>query len=197
MAEKQGTWGGARDGAGAKSKWQSEGGTKLVRIPIAIESQVLEAARVIDAGVRLISADLAQETVTESSYDEYVTKSSENQFKHELEQMRSQVEKLEGENNFQKNRWELTEKHNNGLAEECRVLKQQMSHFKVELEQMQQERDRLASELVDCRASQPSQPDLESSRDRYLASLRLGKQAPEYKRTKKVIDSFIAFVQSL
>jgi hypothetical protein len=30
-----------------------------------------------------------------------------------------------------------------------------------------------------------------ATRDRYLASLRLGKQAPEYKRAKQHIDAFI------
>lgn len=151
MAEKQGTWGGARDGAGAKSKWQSEGGTKLVRIPVAIESQVLEAARVIDAGVRLISADLAQETVTKSSYDEIVTQSN-----HRIQNLERQ------------------------------------------LDQVQQERDRLQLMLTASQSHQQcQQPDLESNRDRYLQSLRLGKQAPEYKRVKKILDSFVAFVQSL
>ncbi len=33
--------------------------------------------------------------------------------------------------------------------------------------------------------------DYEAVRDRYLASLRLGKQAPEYKRAKQHIDAFI------
>lgn len=68
---------------------------------------------------------------------------------------------------------------------------------KNEFEWLRQERDRLAGELAACQASRSQQPDLESSRDRFLASLPVGKQAPEYKRTKKAIDSFIAFVQSL
>lgn len=77
------------------------------------------------------------------------------------------------------------------------VVYKQINDLKNELEQMRQERDRLASDLAECRASQPEQPDLESSRDSYLASLRLGKQAPEYKRVKKALDGFIAFTQSL
>jgi hypothetical protein len=74
--------------------------------------------------------------------------------------------------------------------------KEEATQLKIELEQMRQERDRLAQELATCRASQPQQPDLESSRDRYLASLKLGKQAPDYKRTKKAIDGFINQLQS-
>lgn len=38
-------------------------------------------------------------------------------------------------------------------------------------------------------------PDLQSVRDRYLSKLKVGKQAPEYKRTKAVIDRFIGEVQ--
>ena len=35
-------------------------------------------------------------------------------------------------------------------------------------------------------------PDLDAVRERILSELRVGKQAPEYKRTKAVIDRFIA-----
>lgn len=38
-------------------------------------------------------------------------------------------------------------------------------------------------------------PDLESVRDRYLSKLHVGKQAPEYKRTKSTLDKFIAYAQ--
>lgn len=145
MSEKQRNWGGAREGAGAKSKWQSEGGTKLVRIPVAIESQILEAARVIDAGVHLIPANLLQETVTNSNYNEIVTQSNE------------RVQQLERD-----------------------------------LEQLRQERDCFASELAECRASQPEQTDLEAIRDRVLAGLKLGRQAPGYKSAMKVLNDFIS-----
>jgi hypothetical protein len=37
------------------------------------------------------------------------------------------------------------------------------------------------------------QLNLEVERDRFLASLKVGRQAPEYKRTKAVLDRFIAF----
>lgn len=39
-------------------------------------------------------------------------------------------------------------------------------------------------------------PDLEAERDRFLAGLRCGKQAPEYKRTKATIDRFIGEVRN-
>lgn len=72
----------------------------------------------------------------------------------------------------------------------------QIQELKTEIERLRQERDHLQQELI-ASAKVTQQPDLESSRDRFLASLPVGKQAPEYKRTKKAIDSFIAFVQSL
>jgi predicted RNase H-like nuclease (RuvC/YqgF family) len=69
---------------------------------------------------------------------------------------------------------------------------------KSEVKQLRQENDRLRQELAACQqASQIFQPDLEELRDRYLTSLRLGKQAPEYKRTSKVLEKFIDFIQSL
>ncbi|MHC5763433.1 hypothetical protein [Nostoc sp.] len=39
--------------------------------------------------------------------------------------------------------------------------------------------------------------DYQQVRDRYLASLRLGKQAPEYKRAKQHIDAFIQELEKL
>lgn len=43
---------------------------------------------------------------------------------------------------------------------------------------------------------EPILDDLEATRDSILASLKLGKQAPEYKRTKAAIDRFIARLRS-
>lgn len=39
-------------------------------------------------------------------------------------------------------------------------------------------------------------PDLEATRDRILSGLKVGKQSPEYKRTKAAIDRFISEVRS-
>lgn len=79
-------------------------------------------------------------------------------------------------------------------TESNQVLKDETSRLKDELEQARLDCARLRQELVVCQAKSQKQPlDLEAIRDRFLASLRLGKQAPEYKRTKKILDSFIAF----
>lgn len=56
--------------------------------------------------------------------------------------------------------------------------------------------DTQAIKEVDDFDTQAKEPDLEELCDRYLATLKLGKQAPEYKRIKKALDGFIAFIQS-
>lgn len=53
MSDQQGTWGGARPGAGNpdfKPKWKS-GKTTVIRVPEAIADEVLTAARQIDDGI--------------------------------------------------------------------------------------------------------------------------------------------------
>lgn len=87
MTGEQNQWGGLREGAGAKSKWRSEGGTKLIRVPVAIEREILEAARAIDAGQELKELKSQQENVTESS-DKF------NQMKAALEQLRLERDQL-------------------------------------------------------------------------------------------------------
>ncbi len=54
---------------------------------------------------------------------------------------------------------------------------------------------RLKDEAESLRQETQQLPDLQSVRDRYLSNLKVGKQAPEYKRTKSTLDKFIAFVQ--
>lgn len=54
----------------------------------------------------------------------------------------------------------------------------------------------LRGEAESLRQQPQTLPDLEAVRDRLLAGLRVGKQSPEYKRTKTAIDRFIAEVRS-
>jgi hypothetical protein len=77
MADQQGSWGGARPGAGNpefKPKWKS-GKTTVIRVPEAIADQVLAAARQIDEGgaVTLSSNETADQ---EQPQDNAVTQSS-------------------------------------------------------------------------------------------------------------------------
>lgn len=78
--------------------------------------------------------------------------------------------------------------------EEHTACQQRCEQLLDELEQLRRERDRLAQELAACQSSQSQlqQPDYEVIRDRTLAGLRLGKQAPGYKSAKKVLDDFIS-----
>jgi hypothetical protein len=74
----------------------------------------------------------------------------------------------------------------------------QIKQLKTELEQLRQERDRLALELAASQASQQPQPqqiDLEAIRDRVLAELKLGKQAPGYKGAVKALNRLIALIR--
>lgn len=92
------------------------------------------------------------------------------------------------------------------LREENLALRSQLAEVKAELEEAQAEANSCldsaaqwqaiaehAHEQIDQLKSAAG--DLETARDRYLASLRVGKQAPEYKRTKTVLDRFIAALQ--
>lgn len=82
--------------------------------------------------------------------------------------------------------------------------KQQIEASKAEAEQLlrqlsalEQENTKLIDNLVEserlCSALNQNQelPDYEVLRDRALAKLKLGKQAPEYKRAKKVLEDFV------
>lgn len=94
---------------------------------------------------------------------------------------------------------------------------EQMEALKAELEQLRSERDQLSwevnelhakngdldLELTNLKEQQTQQQeqelvtptggkqDLEAKRDRYLASLKLGRQAPKYKHSKAAIDWLI------
>lgn len=83
---------------------------------------------------------------------------------------------------------------------------EQMESLKAELEQQILERDQLDREVNELHAKigdldlelskikeQPQQqPDTQAIRDRALTKLKLGKQAPEYKRAKKYMDLLLA-----
>lgn len=82
----------------------------------------------------------------------------------------------------------------------------ELVEVKAELEALKEENAQLRSHLEKAQAEAKScheqidrlktaTPNLEVARARYLASLPLGKQAPEYKRTKSVLDRFIAALQ--
>lgn len=87
---------------------------------------------------------------------------------------------------------------------------ERVSALYTELEQLRVERQKLDKEINELHAKvgdldleltnlkqQPQQQiDLEAIRDRALAKLKLGKQAPEYKRAKKYMDLLLAELQA-
>lgn len=87
---------------------------------------------------------------------------------------------------------------------------ERVSALYTELEQLRGEREELDKEINELHAKvsdldleltnlkqQPQQQiDLEAIRDRALAKLKLGKQAPEYKRAKKYMDLLLAELQA-
>lgn len=85
MTETQGSWGGARSGAGNpefKPKWKS-GKTMVIRVPEAIADEVLAVARQIDEG----------KAVTQSSEKATVQLEQENaQLRQKLQECQSRLE---------------------------------------------------------------------------------------------------------
>lgn len=106
-------WGGARLGAGAKSKWMTAGGTKLIRVPVALSEQILAAARSIDTG--------QNDNVTQSSNGCVAIET-------ELEQVRSQLAALKAERDELDR--EVNELHgkNGDLHLELAMLKEKYSN---------------------------------------------------------------------
>lgn len=84
----------------------------------------------------------------------------------------------------------------NKIAKEVEALRVKTEQLESQLAPVEAERDHLRLQLEHFNQSAGSVASLESDRDRFLASLRLGKQSLEYKRIKKAVDQFIAFVQS-
>ncbi len=63
-----------------------------------------------------------------------------------------------------------------------------ISRLRAESQTLRQDREQLAAEEL--KHSSPS-VDYEAVRDRVLANLKLGKQAPQYKAVARAIDEFI------
>jgi hypothetical protein len=77
---------------------------------------------------------------------------------------------------------------------EMKALQQENAELIQQIEQLEQERDQLRSQLEQIVSQRTDRSDLEQACDYFLASLPLGKQAPDYKRTKSTLDRFIAFI---
>ena len=100
---------------------------------------------------------------------------------------------------------ELTEPNVEGTAvagvqptptvSELQALRDSVSQLSSQLQAARSQLDDMTARATVCEQQLQEQqhlPDLDVIRDRVLGGLRLGKQAPEYKRTKAILDKFIA-----
>ena len=100
---------------------------------------------------------------------------------------------------------ELTEPNVEGTAvagvqptptvSELQALRDSVSQLSSQLQAARSQLDDMTARATVCEQQLQEQqhlPDLDVIRDRVLGGLRLGKQAPEYKRTKATLDKFIA-----
>ncbi len=106
--------------------------TKLMRVPVPLSDQ---AQQLIERYQDFIAGG-GEAYAPPPLLDAIASDNPVNNFD---ELLKAEVEELRQENNFQMNRWELTESHNNGLAEECRALKLQLQELKLERNQLNRE----------------------------------------------------------
>lgn len=107
-----------------------------------------------------------------------------------LDELVASAKRGEIKSGYTHERIQAEESVSNNAYKEIEVLK-------VEVERLRSLVAELEVENAKLQAEQQQLPDLEQERDRYLASLKLGKQAPEYKRTKSILDRFIAFISQI
>lgn len=89
--------------------------------------------------------------------------------------------------NYTHQQIEAEQSQSNSVYEEIEALKAEAEQLRSQLAALEQENDKLTSDLVLNPKSQELS-DYEAARDRALAKLKLGRQAPEYKRAKKAMD---------
>ena len=83
---------------------------------------------------------------------------------------------------------EVENQQSDGVYEQIEALKIEVEQLRLQLATLEREN----SKLIDSQEL----PDYEAARDRALAKLKLGKQAPEYKRAKKAMDLLLDQLQS-
>lgn len=80
------------------------------------------------------------------------------------------------------------------LREECETLRRKCSELETELASVKTERDDYAAtvdEFIKDHKRWQEKALTPEKRDRILAALEVGKQSPQYKRVKAVLDRFI------
>ena len=105
--------------------------TKLMRVPVPLADQVQQ---LIERYQDFIAGG-GEAYAPPPLLDAIASDNPVNNF----DELKAEVEELRGQNNFQQNRWELTERHNNGLAKECQALELQLEQLKLEHDQLDHE----------------------------------------------------------
>ena len=78
---------------------------------------------------------------------------------------------------------------------ELQALLHKVSHLEAQLEAARSQLDAMTARAMAREQQLREIPDFDALRTRVLGNLKLGKQAPEYKRIKAALDKFIALLQ--
>lgn len=103
-------------------------------------------------------------------------------------------ERLKDEQDF-KSEVRVQDREIQALKDELHQLRSQLEDMAAHAAEWYEKAKEYEQQLQDKESVGAPLPDLEVVRDRILQSLKLGKQAPEYKRTKATLDRFIHELQ--
>ena len=89
---------------------------------------------------------------------------------------------------------------NDVYQQKIETLENEAERLRSQVAKLEADKLALVEKLDQCEQQQEQQvnwqPDLEQQQESFLASLRLGKQAPDYKQAKRWSSRFTAFIQS-
>lgn len=165
--------------------------TKQMRVPTGLESQIHELISryrnwISEAGTRIAGTD---------NPPLLLDKSFDNSAQEPVDKLLSEVDNLNKLVDSLKVNLVALESERETLNQEIDQLHAQNGELHLEVAELK-EQLKAVDKLNSTKGNTSELSNLESILDRFLASLRLGKQSPEYKRIKKAIDQFIAFAQS-
>lgn len=165
--------------------------TKQMRVPTGLESQIQELVSryrnwISEAGTRIAGTNnppslLDKSSNTSTQEPVYQLLNKVDDLNKLVDNLKLDIASLESERNTLNHEIDQLHAQNGELHLEVAELKEQL---------------KAVDKLNSTKSNTSELADLESDRDRFFASLRLGKQSPEYKRIKKAVDQFIVFVQS-
>lgn len=141
-----------------------------------------------------------QLNITGESRPKKVTEMESVTTSDEIEKLHREIERLQIQINQQNEVLVKAEEMNREhveLKNEHWLQSHSLRLCEKELQQVKADNERLTKKIDKLHKGLQIQVNYDNARDEYLASLKLGKQSPEYKRTKKHLDSFIAMFDKL